>query len=233
MNEGGLIKVIIRAFKNKKLTVPIDEVNYREFQIPINPETYTQNYKVEYDTKQGQGNQGNDPKFKSSAPLELKFEFLFDGTGTLEGYTLYDMSVRQQVDKFLKTVYNLNGEIHQPNFLKVVWGGDFTFDCILTSLDIKYVLFKPNGDPLRAKVNATFLNYIEQERRAKEEDKRSPDLTQIRRVGLQDSLPYTCYNVYGDADLFYQVAKANSLTSFRNITSEQELLFPPIAKSTS
>ncbi len=233
MNQGELVKILIKAFKNKRLTVPIDDENHREFEVPINPESYSQNYKVEYDAKKGQGNQGTNPKFKSSAPLEFKFEFIFDGTNTIEGYTMYDLTVRQQIDKFLETVYNLNGEIHQPNFLKIVWGGDFTFDCILTNLDINYVLFKPSGEPLRAKVNATFLNYIEAERRAREEDKKSPDLTHIRKVDLLDSLPYTSYKVYGDANLYMQIAKANELTSFRNLPAGGQLIFPPLDKTSS
>ncbi|MCB0565595.1 MAG: hypothetical protein H6573_28075 [Lewinellaceae bacterium] len=231
MSDGELTKVVIRAFKNKKLTVPVDEAEHREFKLPVNPESYSKNYKVEYDTKKGQGNQGTNPRFKSTAPEELKIEFIFDGTDTIEGYTYPGKPVAKQIDHFLNTVYNLKGEIHKPHFLKVVWGNSFTFDCILTSLDLNYTLFKPNGEPLRAKASATFLNYIEQEKRVKKENKKSPDLTHVRQVKEGDTLPLMVYNIYGDVSYYLQVARKNGLSTIRQLKVGTEMIFPPVVKN--
>lgn len=149
MSEGGLTKVLIEAFTDKKLEVK--DSKFPSFTLPINPESYSKNYKVEYDTSQGQGNQGTDPKFKSTAPEELKLDFIFDGTGTVEGYVHNNELVSKQITTFLNTVYFMEGEIHRPKFLKVHWGKQFTFECVLSNLDINYTLFKPDGEPLRAK----------------------------------------------------------------------------------
>jgi len=229
MSDGELTKVKIRAFKNKKLTAPADRPN--EFELPVNPESYSKNYKVEYDTKKGQGNQGTDPRFKSTAPEELKIEFLFDGTDTIEGYTYPGVPVADQIDHFLNVVYNLEGEIHRPHFLKVGWGENFTFDCILTSLDLNYTLFSPTGAPLRAKASATFLNYIEQERRVRQENKESPDLTHVRQVKDGDNLPLMTYNIYGDVAFYLQIAKVNELSTFRRLKVGTDMIFPPLAKN--
>ncbi len=232
MNDGKLVKVKILSFKNKELDVPADE--FKEFELPINPESYSQNFKVEYEASSGQGNQKTDPKYKSTAPEELKLDFYLDGTGTVEGYVdkLAGMPVPEQVDLFLKTVYNMDGEIHAPKRLKINWGSFFVFDCILTNLDINYTLFHPDGEPLRAKLSATFLNYIEQEKRVKREDKESPDLTHVRLLQGGDSLALMSYRAYGDTNLYLQVTRANELTTFRNLPEGTELLFPPIAKPT-
>ena len=234
MNDGKFQKVTIRAYSNKKLTKATGD----EFVLPVNPDSYAENYKVDYDAKQGQGNQGTNPRFKSSAPLERKLEFIIDGTKTIEGY-VYPVDtanqpivdVRKQIKKLIDTVYKMNGDIHKPNYLKIAWDQDFTFSCILTDLNINYTLFKPNGNPLRAKISTTFLNYLEAERRAREEDKKSPDLTSVRRVSITDSLPLTTFEVYGDASLYIQVAKANNLTSIRNIDAANQLVFPPLDKT--
>ena len=241
MNEGQLVKMTIEAYKNKKLTKPIKE-EHQKFTIPVNPESYTENFKVEWDKKKGQGNQRTNPRFKSSETLEYKFEFILDGTQTIEGYqypvgeieagqTGKLISVRKQIKRFLKTVYQMNCDIHKPNFLKLAWGSDFVLHCVLSNLDINYTLFRASGEPLRAKINATFLDYVEQERRSRKEDKKSPDLTTKKQI--PDTLPLSAFDLYGDANLYLQIAKVNQLTSIRNIDKSQEFVFPPLDKTTA
>lgn len=232
MSDGQLTKVIIRAFTNKRLTEKDSE--FPEFEVPINPEKYSKNFKVEYEVKKAQGNQGVDAKFKSTAPEELTIEFALDGTKTVEGYSKkhIDKPVSQQVEELLNTVYFMKGDIHKPKFLKLIWGEHLVFDCILTSLDINYTLFHPNGEPLRARINASFLNYTEQEKRVLREDKKSPDLTHVRKVNEGDSLPLMAYKIYGEPKFYLQIARANQMTSFRPIRSGQDIVFPPIQKTT-
>jgi len=227
--ESNVTKITIRAFTDKTYSTEINKAN--PYQLPINPESYSQNYKVEYDLSKGQGNQGTNPEFKGTAPEELRLEFLFDGTGTVQGNTKSDQSVAEQVKEFLNTVYFMEGEIHKPKFLKIVWGLAYTFDCVLTNLDINYTLFSFEGNPLRAKLNASFVNYIEQEKRVKREDKSSPDLTHTRQVTAGDKLPLMTHKIYGDDSWYIEVARANNLTSFRNLKPGQEIIFPSIDRS--
>lgn len=225
MSIPNVSKMQIHAYQNKKYT---KKAKHPVFVMPINPENYSQNLKVEYDKKKGQGNEGTDPKFKGTAPEELKLEFLFDGTGTVMGNTLLEVPVAKQIKDFLSVVYNMDGETHKPNFLKIIWGEFLKFDCILTNLDINYTMFSPKGNPLRAKLNANFTNYIEQERRVREENKSSPDLTHIEQVKEGDRLPLMTHNIYGDGNLYMKIAKVNNLTSFRQIETGKEIVFPTI-----
>lgn len=231
MSDGKLTKVLIEAFTDKKLSKK--DADYPNFELPINPETYSKNYKVEYEVKKAQGSQGIDAKFTATAPEELSLEFVFDGTKTVQGYTekLINKKVSVQVSDFLNTVYFMKGDIHKPKYLKICWGEQLVFDCILTSLDINYTLFHQNGEPLRAKLNAKFLNYIEQEKRVLRQDNNSPDLTHVRTVKDGDNLPLMAYEIYGNGDFYIQVAKANSLSSFRNISTGQEIVLPPLEKN--
>ncbi|MEL6675720.1 MAG: hypothetical protein AAFR61_26165, partial [Bacteroidota bacterium] len=151
----------------------------KPFFIPINPETYSESYKVEYNQEGGHGNQGTDSRLKRTAPEELKLDFTFDGTNTVEGYALPDMSVQDQIAAYKKVVYDFNGDLHRPNFLKVFWG-ELKFPCILTNMSINYTLFDRQGKPLRAKLSSTFLHYIAPDERVAREGKRSPDLSRDR-----------------------------------------------------
>ncbi len=220
-------KLTIYAYADKRLEQKTDE-----FVLPINPEQYAQTFKVEYDVQPSQGAQGAEGRFKSSAPEELQLDFIFDGTDTVYGYAQAGQSVPQQIEAFRNVVYDLQGEIHQPRYLKLVWK-DFTFDCVLTELKITFTLFDAEGMPLRATVSCTFLNYKETERRVREEGKSSPDLTHTRLLKDEDNLSLLTHEIYGAPDVYLEVALANDLTNFRSLCTGTTLVFPPLAKSES
>ena len=220
-------KLTVYAYADKRL-----EQKTAEFVLPINPEQYAQTSKVEYDVQPSQGAQGVEGRFKSSAPEELKLDFVFDGTDTVYGYAQAGQSVPKQIEAFRGVVYDLQGEIHQPRYLKLVWK-DFTFDCILTELTVTYTLFDAEGTPLRAKLSCSFLNYKETERRVREEGKSSPDLTHMRLAKDGDNLPLLTHEIDGAPDSYLEVALANDLTNFRSLRAQTTLVFPPLAKSDS
>jgi len=224
---------MIRSFGNRDFT---GEDPSRKFVTPINPESFTKNFKIDLDTRRGHGNQGTELRFKSTVPEELRLEFVLDGTGTMEGYggdntTYKNKPVHEQLDDLLQCVYNFDGEIHRPRFLIVFWGSEIDFRCVLSSLDINYTLFNPAGEPLRAKINATFLNYKAREERLAEERRSSPDLTHYRKVEQSDRLDLMTHKIYNDTKYFLQVAKANDLTSVRNVQPGLDLFFPPFNKN--
>jgi hypothetical protein len=231
--DQQLKKLEIRSFANRNFT---GEDPKKKFTTPINPESFTKNYKIDLDTRRGHGNQGTETRFKSTAPEELRLEFVLDGTGTMEGYggenkAYKTKPVHDQLDDFLKCVYNFDGEIHRPRFLIVFWGSEINFRCVLSNLDINYTLFDPGGKPIRAKINATFVNYKAREERLAEERKSSPDLTHFRKVKQSDRLDLMAYEIYNDPKYFLQVAKTNTLTSLRQIKPGLELYFPPFDKN--
>jgi hypothetical protein len=142
-------KLRIYAFLDRNFVDPGEAINLLTptFIAPINPESFTKNYKIDLDERRGHGNQGTELRFKSTVPEELKLDFILDGTQTMEGYggedsTLKAMPVHDQLDKFLKSVYKYEGEIHRPKFLLLIWGSEIRFRCVLSNLDINHTLFK-------------------------------------------------------------------------------------------
>lgn len=217
-------KLTVHAYSDKRL-----QQKSGEFVLPVNPEKYEQTFKIDYDVKAAPGSQGTEGRFKSSAPEELQLEFIFDGTNTVYGYGLQGKTVEQQLSEFKNTVYKLQGEIHQPRYLKLIWK-DFAFNCILREMKVSFTLFNAEGTPLRAKLNCTFLNYIETERRVREEGKSSPDLTHMRDIRSWENLPLLTNQIYGSPKPYLEVALSNNLTSFRGIKSDTQLIFLPLEK---
>jgi hypothetical protein len=229
-NSKTLAKLVIHSFQKNDFK---EEDKSKLFTTPINPESFVKHYKVELDTTRGHGQSTTNPQYKSSAPQELRIEFLLDGTKTLEGYVeeYKKIDVHEQLDKLLKCVYDIDGEIHRPRFLNVQWGSEINFNCVLQSLDINNTLFNPNGTPLRAKVTASFIHYVSPEERAKSDPQKSPDLTHYRKVKQGDRLDLMTYKIYNDANYFLQVGKVNGLTSVRNIQAGTEIYLPPLDKT--
>lgn len=222
--SGKLEKITIRPYTDKGKQQAVKPV----FVIPINPETYSQNYKIVTEQRRTGGNQGSAPTYKLTTPEQLKLDFVLDNTGTIEGNLLDGTPVRQQVADLLGTVYYMQGESHRPPLLKINWGELTTFECMLTSLDVNYILFARSGDPLRAKVSATFTQHIEDKKRTRIQDKRSPDLTRIVRISDGDTLPLLCHKHYNDASYYQKVAYVNDLVSVRSVKAGDELKFPPV-----
>ena len=218
-------KLKIEAYSDEDMQTKVGE-----FVLPVNPEQYAQKLQTKYDAQPAAGASSTAAKFKVSAPEELRLDFIFDGTGTIYDYTHAGKSVALQIEELKEIVYKLDGEIHQPRFLKV-FGKNINFPCVLLDLQITYTLFQPDGSPLRAKISATFMSTKEAERRVREEQKSSPDLTHIRQVKDGDKLALMVFRIYKDTKYYLEVAKANGLTNFRQLRTGQDLIFPPIEKS--
>lgn len=221
-------KLRIYAFEDQTFKKKVGNIT-----LPINPESFTKNLRVNLDRRQAHGNVGTDLRFKSTIPEELRLDFILDGTQTMEGYRedLKNKSVHQQLKIFLKVAYDYKSESHRPNFLLLIWGTDLRFRCVLSNLDINYTLFNADGDPLRARLTGTFLNYKSAEERLAEERSSSPDLTHYRKVKEGDRLDLMTYRIYNDSKYFLQVGRANHLSAIRNIRPGLELYFPPFDKN--
>ena len=202
------------------------------FQVWINPEKYTHQYHVCYNDRQAQGSPGGSPDFNRIPSDRVSFELVFDGTGVVPGPTpglpaFAADGVASQVDAFKALVFSYYGKIHSPRFLQLVWG-KLLFRCRLLELSVSYTLFKPDGTPLRARADATFLGYTDEVALARMARKSSPDLTHVRTVREGDTLPLLCWEVYGSSAWYARVARVNGLAGFRDLAVGTQLVFPPL-----
>ncbi|MBK9017211.1 MAG: LysM peptidoglycan-binding domain-containing protein [Saprospiraceae bacterium] len=223
--SGKLEKMQIIAYKDASLS---DDKKIGSYTAMMNPESYTLDYKIEYNEEQGQGTSSTQQRYKLTKPEEMSFEFLFDNTGIIDEKPRSD--IHQEITTFRDLLVKYEGEIHEPKHFKLAWG-TILFKGRLTSLNIAFKLFKPDGTPIRAVAKATFKGSIEENLRVAKEDAKSPDLTHLRLVKAGDTLPMMCYRIYGDPRYYLEVAKVNGLGHFRRLEPGMELLFPPLEKT--
>jgi Contractile injection system tube protein len=221
--NGHLEKLKIQAFtKPNYLGAPVGT-----FETLVNPNEITISYEHEYDSAQGAGATNSRMNFKNVKPGDLSLTFFIDGTGA----TGTKVDVQAMVELF-QVVTGYNGDIHRPNYLKVMWGTIQVKRCVLKSASIAYKLFLPNGVPLRAVVSATFTDNSDDKTRVAKAQDKSPDLTHVRLIKGGDNLPSLCFQIYGDARYYLEVARSNgdTLNHFRRLEPGTRVVFPPLSK---
>ncbi|WP_136513102.1 CIS tube protein [Geomonas edaphica] len=228
-DNGKLEKVLILAFDTSEDAERGSKAEAKEsFEALINPESYTLDYKVKTSDGQGQGTSGAQAKYEFTLPEELTFEFLFDNSGIIDGKPKKE-GVQKDVDRLRKMLTGYQGKSHEPYHLKLVWGS-LVFTGRTTELSLTHKMFNTDGQPIRSVAKVKFKKSIEEKKRARKEDKSSPDLTHKRTVKAGDTLPLLCYLAYGDTRYYLQVAQVNGLDNFRKLTPNTSILFPPISK---
>ena len=225
---GMLEKMLILAFDTAEDAERGGESEAKaRFEALINPESYTLEYKVKTADGQGQGTSGAQIKFEYTLPEELTFDFLFDNTGLIDGKAKPD-GVFDDVHAFRELLTKYRGNSHEPYHLKLVWG-NLVFKGRAIEVGITYKLFNPDGQPIRAVVRVKFKGSIEDKKRAAREDRHSADLTHRRTVAPGDTLPFMCFQVYGDPRHYLTVADFNRMDDFRRLPVGAPILFPPLS----
>jgi hypothetical protein len=198
-----------------------------EYSVLVNPDQITFNYKIDNTRQKVPGTGANTLKFVGVEPETVSFDIMFDTTGVIPGST---GDVYAQIEAFRKVTYIYNGTIHRPNYVQLSWGS-IVFKGVLTTLNVTYTLFSPQGMPLRAKASVTFEETLDPVTLARQDDRQSPDMTHLRTVLDGDTLPLMCYRIYGDPSLYLEVARYNGFDHFTDLKPGMHVEFPPVSKS--
>ena len=209
----------------------IDSANV--FEVMLNPSSIKHNKKINYTGLTSKDNKGKvptpqgspaaAPQFKNTGNETISITITIDGTGVVGSFD----DVKTQIQNLNNIVYKYDGDSHEPKIVRLAWGS-LSFDGRLTSMGLDYTLFKPTGDPLRAKVTLDFTDYTSIDQAAREANMTSPDLTHLVEVKAGDSLPLLCHRIYQNSAYYLEVAKANGITNFRDIKPGTRLNFPPL-----
>ncbi|MBK9452782.1 MAG: hypothetical protein IPN95_25855 [Bacteroidetes bacterium] len=229
--SGELTKLRIDAFPDPEQSGTAAST----FEAYYNPASFQASYALKYDETDPKGATKREMRYNGYEATTYAFELLLDGTGGSipNKYKDAPKSVADMVAEFLKVAYGFEGSTHRGNYLMLVWGKTAAARCVLVSSNITYDLFKPSGDPLRAKISCSFKEYSYEELRKAGEKSGSPDMTHVRIVKQGDRLPLMCERIYGDATLYLEVARYNGFTNYRNLEPGTQVLFPPLVSAKS
>ncbi len=210
----SLVKLKIVGYSDNKYSSEAGS-----FDVQINPSSMKLNKGINYAESKDMSEQEKQ-KFDMQQANSLSFDITLDDTGIVPNNK---GKIKDRINVIEKVLYTINGETHEPNYAKVVWG-DFVFQGRLTSLNYDYTLFKPDGSPLRVKISFSFKGY------KSGPEKKSPDLSRNITLKSGENIALLCQKFYDDPSYCTDVAKANDLVNFRNIKPGTQLMFPPLKR---
>ncbi|HUB90425.1 MAG TPA: hypothetical protein VMA74_11935 [Dyella sp.] len=205
------------------------DANGKSMSLLINPAELSLSRKTDYGGCVPMGDTGSGKKFSKVQPDTLDFSTVFDGTGAVPIPANIELpqDVDDQLQMLSDVVYKYDSEEHEPNVVQILWGR-LMFYGRLTTFNIEYSLFRPNGVALRAKATMSFDRYKNPQETALEANKLSPDLSHAVVVKDGDTLPLLCHRIYGDSRYYVDVARFNGLHAFRALKPGLLLHFPPL-----
>jgi nucleoid-associated protein YgaU len=157
-------------------------------------------------------------QFVRGAAEVLNVEFLVDTSDTLE-------NVREKYVDKLRNLLRINSELHAPPIVRFIWDTDI-FRGVLESLESTYVLFDPDGVPLRAKLKAKLKEYRPVEVQVRDQELHSPDVDKHYVVRRGDNLSSISGALYRDPSLWREIARANGIADPRRLAPGRELRVP-------
>ena len=201
-------------------------------EVLFNPNTYSISKSVTWGPASADAKEKNSTKADLNAPpltfggggsRQLSFELFYDVTEKGE-----DADVRDESDKVVALTLIPRGEKEPPN-CQISWGKektnlDFPFIGVLTSLTQKFTLFKSNGNPVRATLSCTFLEYLKPKDDKKKTD---PEMT-TKMVKRGDTLSGIAAELYKDPRRWRAIAEANNLDDPRRLEVGRRLSIPDL-----
>ncbi|HSZ24431.1 MAG TPA: hypothetical protein VK766_01870 [Cytophagaceae bacterium] len=227
--DSSLGKKAISLGKNK---LGIDFGDFAKLKIGsytsfLNPSEISHTYSVVYVDPEKAINPGTNTneyngKRASSGPETLSFELLLDGTGVTGSI----IDVAWEVKDLSNAVYQEPTKDNQKqNGIVISWGKTINFTGSLINFSVSYSLFDSQGNPLRAKIQLSFVGNSDLTKVSKVDRKTN---TQIVDINEDSNLSVVCKSIYNNPVAYVAVAKANKLTNIRKLKSGTKLTLPPI-----
>lgn len=151
----------------------------------------------------------------------LTIEALVDTSDTLE-------DVRTAYVDRLRALMAPDSREHAPPIVRFVWGRPI-FTGVLEKLDITYQLFRPDGVPLRAKLDLGLKEYRQAAVQAMESPQSSPTVEKSYTVRRGDTLSSIAAAVYRRPDAWRELARANGITDPRELRPGRVLTVPRLS----
>lgn len=199
------------------------------YTVMINPDSIKWQHQIGYNKKQASGSSSTSQRYENTPSETLSFDIVIDCTGVVDAARV---NMGTEIKALETIIYKYNGDIHRPNFVKIQWGQNLSFNGVMTNYDISYTVFNPSGNPLRAKISLSFSQYIAPATVSKLDGDSSPDISHTITVADGMTLPQLCQQVWRNNLYYIQVAKYNKLNKFRSLTGVKQLIFPPIIQPT-
>jgi nucleoid-associated protein YgaU len=209
----------------------INTVTGDEMRVQCNSEEYTVTRNTNYAETGIPGLSAPITQFVNGNAQTLEMELLVD-TYELNksGSKVINQAgedVRHLTDQIIGLM-DINPEIHAPPPLIFSWGESFAFTCVLVRASQRFIMFRPDGTPVRARLQVAFNQFKNIELEAKEIRRETADFTKRYVVGQGESLSSIAFHSYGNPALWRPIALLNDIDDPRSLPIGAELVVPQL-----
>jgi len=206
----------------------VNDVTGDRIPVLFNPEEYTVNADATYAQAAIPGRQAPLLQFVHGNMQTLEMELLVDsyeehrdGSRVLNRAGDDVRTLTRKVTDLLR----IDGSLHAPPILVFTWGS-LSFTCVLAKATQRFIMFRPDGVPVRARLQVTFNEFCNLEQEAKETKRETADFSKLHVVGQGETLSGIAARAYENPALWRPIALRNHIDNPRVLPVGLELVVP-------
>jgi len=206
----------------KQLQIAVEDSD-TVLTVDYTPEEYTLNNENTFAVQNVPGLGSPIVQFVNGGQRTLEVELFFD---TYDTPNLPKADVRGQTGPVLGLL-DIDGERHAPPILRVTMASlDLLF--VLSRVTEKFLMFMPDGVPVRARLGCTFIEVVDPELGAKAANLQTADFSKAHVVVRGETLSAIAAARYEDPARWRPIALANELVNPRELEVGQTLRIPAL-----
>jgi Contractile injection system tube protein len=197
-----------------------------DIDFQFNPKEVTIAKSAKWERKPAKGSKSAPPpEFTGSDPCKLTVEMFFDATGSSDG------SVLEVVEKLFNccvpTEQSSGQKKPTPPLVVLQWGSISSFPAVITSVSVKYTLFRHDGTPLRA-ICSVSMEEMPGSPPRQNPTSGSDTIRRVHRTIVGDTLASIAYAEYGDPTHWRPLAAYNGIDDPLRLPTGRTILLPSL-----
>jgi hypothetical protein len=209
-------------FERALLRIVVPEVDEPDIPLRFNPTSYQLRKANNFSEIDIPGLETPPIQYVRGGSETLSFDALFDTSDSQK-------NVRDEYVGKVAALMRINSELHAPPIVQFIWESEI-FQGVLSDMSVSYVLFTPEGVPMRAEVSLTFTAYRPVEVQIAERPRNSPDVEKSVTLRRGDRLDQIAAGIYQDPGRWREIARLNGIRDPRRLEPGQLLLVPRITR---
>ncbi len=201
-------------------------------RVPVlfNPEEYTVNREVNFAQTAIPGLSAPILQFVNGNAQTLEMELLVD---THEEHRAGGRSLNsagedvRNLTRKITELMNIDPGTHAPPVLLFTWAS-LTLTCVLGRVTQRFIMFRADGVPVRARLTVTFTEFRNADLEAKEVKRETADYSKFHVWSEGETLSGVAGRLYGNPALWRAVAARNRLDDPRAIPAGAKLIVPQL-----
>jgi LysM repeat protein len=207
----------------KQLTITREDDPESTLTVLYNPEEYTISKDNNFAVQGVPGLGSPIVQFVNGNQRTLEIELFFDSYDTPD---LPKADVRLQTDPVVRLM-EIDSETHAPPVL-LVRMASLDLRCVLSRVSERFVMFMPNGVPVRARLGCTFIETRDPAQEARAANLQTADFSKAHVVMRGETLSDIAGALYRDAAQWRAIAVANDIADPLNVEVGRSLRVPAL-----